>query len=738
MALKKITLIITNLLISFIVLSQEVTTTKIDSLDTWLSHAGTLVYENKLYEALELTFKAITYSHKLENNYYLSYSYFTMALAQQQIMDYNNAEEQLLKAVKYSELTEDKTFLPYIYHNLAVIYYNDKKDYEKALLYHKMAYELKYKKNEISPDLFTPLNNIVWTLFDLNKYKEAIPYLHRLDSTNLLIEDDNSSAKASYYIVKGQYYTHTGETDQALSYFNKSLEILNKTTDWPKGKSFLYQYRSLLYEKIKDYPNAILDLKKMRTHEHLTFEAAQLRINEIAKIRFAVDQYERELEVARREKTLLLDIAENNKTIIYTTCTAIILLMGVLFFYYQGYRSKKRSSEVLKVKNEELSRAKSKTDQLGRIKSQFISTISHELRTPLYGVVGIASILLEKGNYSKSDKKLLNSLEFSANYLLNLVNNILKVSKMDSDKREFINTPTDINDLVGKTVKSLEHQAKDKGNELFFEPDDQIPYKLEVAPLQIAEILINLIGNAIKFTSKGKIWVRLKLVSKDLNTIKIRFEVEDTGIGIPDDQKENIFEEFSQVGSIYEYKQGTGLGLSIVKSILAPMNSKIQLESQQNVGSKFFFELDLNITEETPIDTTFTLIKHKANKNENSKILVAEDNKINQIVTKKLLQSIGYECIIAENGQEALEIAQKEDIQMILMDIHMPILDGVIATKKIREFDKSTPIIALTASELSEVADECLNVGMNDMINKPLHKSDLLRIIHKNLKLNCA
>ncbi|MDH7447443.1 response regulator [Aquimarina sp. 2201CG14-23] len=490
-----------------------------------------------------------------------------------------------------------------------------------------------------------------------------------------------------------------------------------------------------MYENIQDYPKVIADLKKFQENERKFYENARDKKEEVTKIRFRVDQYEQELEVAKREKALLLDIDKNNKRIIFISFVSLILLVVVVFFYYRGYRSKKKVSKILELKNSELFEAKSQAEKLSKIKSQFISTISHELRTPLYGVVGISSILLENDPKSDKDKKLLNSLKFSADYLLDLVNKVLKISKIDSEEKELIKAPTDLFSLSQNILQSFEHQSKKKENQLTLDYQDNIPKLLNVDALRLSEILINLIGNANKFTDQGSIWLRIKLLSRDVKTVKIRYEVEDTGMGVPEDQKEYIFEEFSQIGSVYDNKQGTGLGLSIVKNLIQVMDSHIHFESKKDVGSKFYFDLDLEITDSTQgmesdtegIENTDDLV---------AKILVAEDNKVNQLVTKNLLKNIGCDCTIVENGFEAVEILKHQKFNLVLMDINMPVMDGMQATLKIREFDKTTPIIALTASELSEVSQECTKAGMNDLINKPLNKKDLRYAIHKNLIIN--
>ncbi|WP_103068471.1 response regulator [Aquimarina sediminis] len=418
-------------------------------------------------------------------------------------------------------------------------------------------------------------------------------------------------------------------------------------------------------------------------------------------------------------------------TIINVLLLSCVLLIVGLIFLFRKYTSKKRSNEGLKEKNEQLIEAKIEAEKLTNTKSQFISTVSHELRTPLYGVVGITTLLLEEKDIAPKHKKLLNSLKFSGDYLLDLINKVLKISKIESNNEKLTKTPTNLGQLSQNLLHSFEYQAKNKNNELILQIPDELPDVLQVDSLKVSEVLINLIGNSTKFTENGKIWLRIKILSLDRDLITIRYEVEDNGVGIPEDKKEFVFEKFSQVGREFNKSEGTGLGLSIVKNLLEMMDSKIHLDSKEGRGTRFYFDLQLEIIdekEERQIDTRSTKIG-----NIYRRILVAEDNKINQIVTKNLLNIIGYDCTIVENGFNALQMVQKEDFDLILMDLNMPYLNGTEATRRIREFDKTTPIIALTASELSEVGEECMEIGMNDIINKPLNKNDLKNIITKHL-----
>ncbi|MEB3347311.1 ATP-binding protein [Aquimarina gracilis] len=731
--MKKFTIFIWVLFAPLLCISQnELDFEKVDTLDVLIKTSQELRMENDMYQALEYAFKAVALAQELDHDHYLSHAYFMMGTIQYEIIDYENAKTHLLKALEYSQKTKSKKLLPYILQSLANIYYDDNDDYETALIYYKKGVELGKRINPAN-NYQIALHNLIWTYMDLNRYNEAAPYLKEADSLDYIIPDSIQLGKSSLYLLRARNFAYKGDIIKAEENFDKTLNILeNEEKYWLQGKSYFYQYRSKMYQDIGEHSKAIADLKSLRENDQKVFENARLKNQEIAKTQFKVDEYERRLEVSEREKVLLQDIQKNNRVIIYFSLASLMLLMGMVFFYYRGYLSKKKSSEILESKNLELQEAKIKAEKLSKIKSQFISTISHELRTPLYGVIGISSLLLEKKTKSKSDQELFSSLKFSADYLLNLVNKVLKISKIDSEKTDLIKSPVSLSSLSKNILQTFEFQSSQKKNELILEYNDNIPKLVRIDHLRISEVLINLIGNAIKFTENGKIWLRVKLRSLDAKNARVRFEVEDTGIGIPDDQKEHIFEEFSQVGSVYDNKQGTGLGLSIVKTLLQTMDSNIQFESSKNVGSRFYFDLDLKICDQ--INT----IHSDPSQSElisalNSKILLAEDNKINQLVTKKLLNKIGCDCVIAENGSEAIDMAKKEKFDLILMDINMPILDGMQATLEIRKFDTEIPIIALTASELSEVEEDCRNAGMNDLINKPLNKVDLRKAIRLNL-----
>ncbi len=697
-----------------------------DSLSQFKRKSSDLLAQYKIKESLDYAIKIIDLAHQIDSDTYKSAGHYLMASNYEVVKDFENIELHYKESLKYATLAQDSVRILRNLNGLGNVYSEGYKDFEKGIFYYNQSLQIA-KKIKIKEETLAPVLNLGWTYIDEEKYDLAYPYL--LEAQELAKESGEIIAINDVKYLFARYFAGKNEMQRANQLFNEVIkdvedkEILSVLTDTYKAKSEAFQ-------KANNTDSAFYSIKKYLFYHDKLFNQEKLKQIEIAKASFNLNEFQRELETTKKEKEYLAKIARSN-LVINIISISLVLLLGGIFFFYRGYRSKKKLSTVLKEKNEQLIEAKTEAEKLTNIKSQFISTVSHELRTPLYGVVGITTLLLEEKDILAKHKKLLNSLKFSGDYLLDLINKVLKISKIESNTEKLTKTPTDLLQLSQNLLYSFEYQAKNKNNELVLEVQKELPEVLSVDSLKLSEVLINLIGNSAKFTENGKIWLRIKILSIEKDSIKIRYEVEDNGVGIPDDKKEFVFEKFSQVGREFNKSEGTGLGLSIVKNLLEMMDSEIHLDSKEGRGTKFHFDLTLEIIDEkgeNKLDPENSGINQKFRR-----ILVAEDNKINQIVTKNLLNLIGYECTIVENGFNALQMVQKEDFDLILMDLNMPYLNGTEATKRIREFDQTTPIIALTASELSEVQEECLAIGMNDIINKPLNKNDLKNIIAKNL-----
>jgi len=382
----------------------------------------------------------------------------------------------------------------------------------------------------------------------------------------------------------------------------------------------------------------------------------------------------------------------------------------------------------------ELEKAKEEAEESNKSKSSFLARMSHEFRTPLNGIIGMSDIL-SHSSLSKDQTDYIETIKYSADNLLYLVNDILDFSKIESGKLELEKTTINLPDFIDKIKKMFETLTNSKG--LYFKMIMQEDCHLSVKgdPVRIRQILINLLGNAIKFTKTGGISLKIdKINSDDLRKeIMIRFSVEDTGIGIPKESTKKIFESFEQSdASITREFGGTGLGLAICKNLVEMMNGSIEVRSELSKGSEFSFTLPLEIAESKEEKYQQELEKVEISKN--LKIMLVEDNPINIKVFVSYLKDFNFDITIAENGSEAIKCFQQKDFDIIFMDIQMPVMDGYTATKKIREIEKDnnleeTTIIAMSAHSIEEEKEKATESGMNNFISKPVRKNSLLKFI---------
>ena len=438
------------------------------------------------------------------------------------------------------------------------------------------------------------------------------------------------------------------------------------------------------------------------------------------------------------------DLNEKQKSINFGKMTtglsiALIIILSLLALsLFKNNNLRAKANDLLKDKNIELTLSKERAEKASLAKAQFLSTITHELRTPLYAVTGLTHLLLEE-NPKLEQKEHLNSLKFSGEYLLSLINNILDLNKLEANKVEIEMTTFNLKKRINDVLIALRKTADDRRNELHFEYDENIPNKLVGDPLKLSQVLINLIGNSAKFTQNGDVFVRVKLLEESNEKVMLRIEIEDNGVGISNKKQKSIFETFSQ-GSLQINRKfgGSGLGLSIVKNLLELMNSKIQLESQLGKGSKFWFNISFEISDEHLDDINPNKIIYDIDYKalENVQILVVEDNKINQMITKKILEKNKMICQVADNGMDAIKMVKENDFAVILMDIHMPGISGIEATQKIRTFNKDIPIIALTAVTIDENLDDFYNAGFTEIIPKPFKPEEFFEKIYRSLEGN--
>jgi len=354
-----------------------------------------------------------------------------------------------------------------------------------------------------------------------------------------------------------------------------------------------------------------------------------------------------------------------------------------------------------------------------KAKQQFLSNMSHEIRTPMNAIIGFTKVVL-KTDLTSKQKEYLTAIKLSGDALIVLINDILDLAKVDAGKMIFQQTPFKMSLSISAMLHLFETKIQEKNLELVKEYDPNIPDVLIGDPVRLHQIILNLVSNAVKFTSKGKIIVSIRLLTQDEEKVSIEFSVSDTGIGIPENKIERIFENFQQASSgTSRLYGGTGLGLAIVKQLVEPQGGSIHVKSVVGEGSTFSFILSfLKTTEEAEIETE---IEELDTEIKNIKVLVAEDIPLNQLLMKTLLDDFGFERDIAANGRIAIEKLKEKTYDIILMDLQMPEMNGFEATEYIRnEMKSKIPIIALTADVTTVDLAKCKAVGMNDYIAKPV------------------
>ncbi len=401
----------------------------------------------------------------------------------------------------------------------------------------------------------------------------------------------------------------------------------------------------------------------------------------------------------------------------------------VVFFFFQSLILSYRVSFQLK-------KARAEAEQGLIAKSEFLSTMSHEIRTPLNSVIGMGHLLL-KNNPRKDQEEQLDIMLYSANNLLGIVNDILDYNKMEAGKIELDYVSTNVIAIARNIVVGLNNLATEKGIDLKLTVDPRIQNKVYADSTRLFQVLTNLVHNAVKFTDRGRVEVKLNVVEETEQTMTIQFQVIDTGIGISKEDQKIIFDRFTQADSSASRSfEGTGLGLAISKRILDLQGGRLSVFSESGKGATFSFELAFEKTTESLETETGEM--DKAHKEERSlagyPLLLVEDNAINVLVAKSFLEKWGATVDVATNGEEALQMLRPAEHRLILMDLHMPVMDGYEASRQIREQNPTIPIIALTANLKKDIETKLNEVGINDIITKPFLPDELYFQVSKYLK----
>jgi PAS domain S-box-containing protein len=408
-------------------------------------------------------------------------------------------------------------------------------------------------------------------------------------------------------------------------------------------------------------------------------------------------------------------------------------VLGVVIVARDVTEQKRFERELIEAKSN-AEREKQLAEEAMKAKQQFLSNMSHEIRTPLNAIIGFTKVVL-KTNLTEKQKEYLTAIKISGDALIVLINDILDLAKVDAGKMTFEQIPFKLSDSISSMLHLFETKLFKKKIGLVKEYDHSIPEVIVGDPVRLNQIILNLVGNAIKFTAEGKITVSVLLQKEDEESVTIQFAVTDTGIGIAENELGTIFDNFQQAsGNTARLYGGTGLGLAIVKQLVLSQGGTLQVKSKPGEGSTFGFTLSFKKTQEE-IKKEEEEIPASPKNVDHAKILVVEDVKLNQLLMKTLLKEFGFQGDTAANGKIALEKLQKDKFDLILMDLQMPEMNGYEATEHIRNVMKlDIPIIALTADVTTADVEKCKAVGMNDYLAKPINDKLLYNKILKYIE----
>jgi PAS domain S-box-containing protein len=384
----------------------------------------------------------------------------------------------------------------------------------------------------------------------------------------------------------------------------------------------------------------------------------------------------------------------------------------------------------------ELKAAKEEAEDAAKAKSLFISSVSHEIRTPLNAIIGLADLMVTEGDLTPAMEENLRSIKFSSDHLLGIINDVLDFSKLEAGKVGIDKTHFNLPQLVKDSLKTVDFKAREKGLNMRVRINPNVPEAVVSDPSRIKQVLLNLLSNAVKFTHEGHIDVYAKVTEEAGKTCKVRIAVSDTGIGIPDEKQKNVFESFSQAEAhTFRKYGGTGLGLSISKKLTELLGGEMGVKSIEGIGSTFWFELPMEISEQNLSEQTDKLVETLKTLS-GMKVLLVEDDQMNQFVMSKILKRWDVIVNTADNGKEAIKMLSAAHYDVVLMDVHMPEMDGYEATRMIRSgtsgaLNPRVPIIALTADITNETRALVRESGMNDFLSKPCEQDVLFQKLMK-------
>lgn len=523
--------------------------------------------------------------------------------------------------------------------------------------------------------------------------------------------------------------TKIRDFESAVKKIKNDIKVIGQSGSSNAAAGDILKLRSLVRQKI-DFSHQFVDTFHQTgkpASDHLTTNKINHLSEQITALTHKIDTSGR-AKLAEKIKSVDQSGQDVLQWNFFISLLVLVLLSAVFFIVINRMR---KQAELIDL----LNTSEKKLRQAALVKENFLANMSHEIRTPLNAILGYTQ-LLQREKLGKTALLHLSTVRQSGETLLSIVNDILDLSKIESGMMRIEKFPFSISELVHSITTMFHHRVRDKGLEFSISLSPSIPDTLMGDATRLTQILVNLMGNAVKFTEYGKIALSVQEKEMSLAEVEIEFRVSDTGIGIAKDKLESIFERFSQAEDSTTRKfGGTGLGLSIVRDLIYLQNGTIHLQSKPEEGTEVIFVMAYGIVTPTNQQNHFEVKKPAVTFNKNLKVLIVEDNVINQGLMAQVMKDWGIVNSIASNGKEAIQILSETSFDLVFMDIQMPEMDGYTAATQIRQNLKlEIPIVAMTAHAMTGEREKCISAGMNEHIAKPIRINELKELLSRLLK----